>query len=72
MRKASHELKVSYINGVEKEEFPKKHTSFYDLELHPDIEDGLDSMGFKTPTPIQAEAIPHILDKRDVLGIAQT
>ena len=29
-------------------------------------------MGFHAPTPIQAEAIPHILSKKDVLGIAQT
>ena len=46
-------------------------TSF-DLELHPDIEDGLEAVGFETPTPIQAQAIPHILKKKDVLGIAQT
>jgi len=72
LRKAFHELKVGYIHGVEKEEVHEKQTSFYDLELHPDIEDGLDSMGFKNPTPIQAEAIPHILDRRDLLGIAQT
>ena len=47
-------------------------TFFFDLELHPDIEDGLEAMGFETPTPIQAQAIPHILKKKDVLGIAQT
>ena len=72
MRKKSHELKVGYIHTVEKELNPETQTSFFDLELHPDIEDGLEAMGFKSPTPIQAEAIPHILDKRDVLGIAQT
>ena len=58
-------LKVGYIHAVEK-------TFFFDLELHPDIEDGLEAMGFETPTPIQAQAIPHILKKKDVLGIAQT
>ncbi len=57
---------------MEKKEHPETQTSFFDLELHPDIEDGLEAMGFKSPTPIQAEAIPHILGKRDVLGIAQT
>lgn len=57
---------------MEKELNPETQTSFFDLELHPDIEDGIDAMGFISPTPIQAEAIPHILDKRDVLGIAQT
>ena len=72
MRKSSHELKVGYIHGVEKEEVSEIQTSFYDLALHPDIEDGLEAMGFNTPTPIQAEAIPHILEKKDMLGIAQT
>jgi superfamily II DNA/RNA helicase len=45
---------------------------FEDLDLHPDIEDGLWSMGFDTATPIQGEAIPHALKGTDILGIAQT
>src|ERR1700751_1362465 len=28
--------------------------------------------GYTTPTPIQEQAIPHVLSRRDVLGIAQT
>src|SRR6202046_2119927 len=28
--------------------------------------------GYQTPTPIQDQAIPHVLARRDVLGIAQT
>ncbi|MCY7392254.1 MAG: DEAD/DEAH box helicase, partial [Leptolyngbyaceae cyanobacterium CAN_BIN12] len=32
----------------------------------------LESMGFTAPTPIQAEAIPHLLAGRDVVGQAQT
>ena len=55
-----------------KEEVSKNQTSFYELSLHPDIEDGLEAMGFVKPTPIQAQAIPHILKKKDILGIAQT
>ena len=34
--------------------------------------DTLDSLNFTTPTPIQAEAIPHVLAGRDILGEAQT
>lgn len=45
---------------------------FEDLDLHPDIENGLWSMGFETATPIQGEAIPHALKGTDILGIAQT
>ena len=72
MRKTSHELKVGYIHAVEKEEVSENQTSFYDLSLHQDIEDGLEAMGFIKPTPIQSQAIPQILKKKDVLGIAQT
>ncbi|MCR6631680.1 MAG: DEAD/DEAH box helicase [Magnetospirillum sp.] len=32
----------------------------------------LDAEGYTDPTPIQAQAIPHLLEGRDVLGIAQT
>ncbi len=32
----------------------------------------LDDMGFSEPTPIQAQAIPHLLQGKDLLGIAQT
>ena len=45
---------------------------FEDLDLHPDIEDGLWSMGFETATPIQGQAIPHAVKGKDILGIAQT
>jgi ATP-dependent RNA helicase DeaD len=32
----------------------------------------LEKMGFEAPTPIQAQAIPHLLSGRDVVGLAQT
>lgn len=32
----------------------------------------IQELGYTTPTPIQAEAIPHVLEGRDVLGVAQT
>ena len=32
----------------------------------------LKAEGYTTPTPIQAQAIPHVLAGRDLLGIAQT
>ncbi len=47
-------------------------TAFGCLELSPEINRQLDKLGFTTPTPIQAEAIPHALAGRDVIGIAQT
>ncbi len=32
----------------------------------------VEASGYTTPTPIQAQAIPHVLTRRDVVGIAQT
>ena len=46
--------------------------TFGDLGLHPQLLDALDARGYQRPTPIQAQAIPALLEGRDVLGIAQT
>jgi superfamily II DNA/RNA helicase len=47
-------------------------TKFSDLALDPRVLQAVSEAGYETPTPIQAEAIPHALTGRDVLGIAQT
>ena len=46
--------------------------TFSDFNFHPDLEEGLLSMGYKTPTPIQQESIPLILQKNDLIACAQT
>ncbi|MDG1480828.1 MAG: DEAD/DEAH box helicase, partial [Myxococcota bacterium] len=46
--------------------------SFADLDLIPPLLKALEDEGYTTPTPIQAEAIPALLEGRDLLGIAQT
>ena len=46
--------------------------TFATLNLSDDIMQAVEEMGFTTPSPIQAEAIPHILAGRDVIGQAQT
>ena len=45
---------------------------FSDLGLSEPILRAIDEMGYKHPTPIQAQAIPVVLMGRDVLGVAQT
>jgi superfamily II DNA/RNA helicase len=45
---------------------------FHDFLFEYEIQDGLDDMGFETPTPIQELAIPIILDGSDLIGCAQT
>lgn len=47
-------------------------TKFTDLGLNPKVLKAVIDVGYETPTPIQAEAIPFALQGRDVLGIAQT
>lgn len=45
---------------------------FSDLGLSQPVMQALDMQGYKEPTPIQAQAIPPVLEGRDLLGIAQT
>ena len=45
---------------------------FADLGLSPAVLDAVSQVGYETPSPIQAECIPHILNGDDILGIAQT
>ncbi|WP_062015908.1 DEAD/DEAH box helicase [Aureimonas sp. AU4] len=45
---------------------------FSELGLSAKVLAAVEAAGYTEPTPIQAQAIPHALAKRDVLGIAQT
>ena len=45
---------------------------FSDLGLSEKVLNAVETAGYTEPTPIQAEAIPYVLARRDVLGIAQT
>lgn len=50
-----------------------KHTMpFSELGLTPSLIKTLEAQGYKAPYPIQEQAIPAILERKDVLGIAQT
>ncbi|CDL80305.1 DEAD/DEAH family ATP-dependent RNA helicase [Xenorhabdus cabanillasii] len=46
--------------------------SFADLGLSAPILSALQDMGYEKPSPIQQQCIPHLLNGRDVLGMAQT
>lgn len=47
-------------------------TTFAELGLPTPILTAIESMGYEKPSPIQAACIPHLLEGRDVLGMAQT
>jgi len=57
-------------------EFRRSHfrgyMSFSHLGLSDKVLAAVEASGYTTPTPIQDQAIPHVLARRDVLGIAQT
>jgi superfamily II DNA/RNA helicase len=46
--------------------------SFDTFSFHPQINAGITSAGYSSPTPIQSQTIPAILNGTDVLGLAQT
>ena len=46
--------------------------SFHELELIEPVLKALNKVGYETPTPVQAQTIPHILTGRDLMGQAQT
>ncbi|HPI70136.1 MAG TPA: DEAD/DEAH box helicase [Tenuifilaceae bacterium] len=45
---------------------------FSDFGFLPAIMDGIRAMGFEEPTPVQEQAIPHIMQGKDVIACAQT
>ena len=47
-------------------------SDFHSLGLSEPLMRALAPLGYETPTPIQAQAIPHVMDGKDVLGVAQT
>lgn len=46
--------------------------SFKDLGIIDSLCEACDTLGYKAPTPIQAESIPVALQGRDLIGLAET
>ena len=46
--------------------------NFKDLGLQPALWERCEKLGFTTPTPVQEQAIPIILDGNDIIGTAET
>ena len=46
--------------------------TFKDLKLSDDVLKAITDIGYETPSPIQAQAIPALLEGKDILGMAQT
>lgn len=64
-----------YVYNPEPEQLQKTVTikhNFEDFPIHPQLKLNISLHGYRTPTPIQDQAIPLILAGRDVVGIANT
>lgn len=46
--------------------------NFDNFNLSEELNSALNKLKFSTPTPIQTQAIPHLLEGRDLIGLAQT
>ncbi len=51
---------------------PAEQAGFETLGLSPPVLKAVLESGYTVPTPIQAQGIPHVLQRRDIIGIAQT
>jgi ATP-dependent RNA helicase RhlE len=46
--------------------------NFSSFNLHPDVMEAIDSIGFEKPTPVQEQAIPIVIEGHDLIACAQT
>lgn len=53
-------------------EFPQPQKTFADLGIMPSLIEACTNLGYKAPTPIQAESIPLALSGRDLIALAET
>jgi ATP-dependent RNA helicase RhlE len=66
----SQYIKKAVSPGEIQEYIP--HYQFSELNVHPDLKKNIAGKGYAVPTPIQDQAIPLILEGKDLVGIANT
>lgn len=59
-------------SGSDNEEATADVPTFAELGICAELCETCEKLGYKTPTSIQREAIPHALQQKDVIGLAQT
>ena len=69
---ADEDLDLVDETDTDSDESADETVTFASLGLPEEILAAVTDMGFRVPTPIQAAAIPPLLELRDVVGIAQT
>jgi ATP-dependent RNA helicase RhlE len=63
---------INSSTGVSDSATPPASITFADFGLDPKIQKAVLEQGYNTPTPIQAQSIPHVLAGSDLMGAAQT
>lgn len=63
--------KVEVDSAVEQVTYDIKH-KFTDFAFDPRLQKNISSKGYISPTPIQDQSIPYVLEGRDVIGLANT
>jgi ATP-dependent RNA helicase RhlE len=48
------------------------HLTFESFQFHPRLNENIKDLGYTEPTPIQTQAMPAVIEGRDVMGLAQT
>ena len=66
-----HSLYIKKAKDSEVQIYESKHT-FNDFDIHPVLKERIAARGYITPTAIQDQAIPLVIEGRDVLGLANT
>lgn len=67
---SSQYVKIA-VSSPSQTDYANKH-NFTDFPIDRRLKQNITSRGYTIPTPIQDQAIPHILEGRDVIGIANT
>ena len=64
---------TSEDTGAESEDSANDNSQgFAHLGLPEEVQEAVAKVGYTTPSPIQAETIPYLMEGRDVVGLAQT
>lgn len=65
-------LFINKVSEVEKIKAYEPKNTFQHFPIKPEIKANLSWKGFEKPMPIQDQAIPHLLEGKDLIGIANT
>ncbi|XP_066306676.1 DEAD-box ATP-dependent RNA helicase 10-like [Miscanthus floridulus] len=69
---ANGDAAVEAVGNGKEEPAARQASTFAELGICAELVEACDAMGWKEPTRIQAEAIPHALQGKDLIALAQT